>query len=672
MDDRGAATIKVTPRHTPREIPYDVKTPYTDEPDEPGAERRRARKAAAGLAGRLADADQRARLTPPALIAGTVASGHLLDGSPVLAFGAAALTAATIAAARLMRRRTTTSLAYAAITSGYAGSWAAGIASHGITWDGPADAYMLAGAVILSAPVAWKHRWKYQPAEDTITLPEPVDLPKLVEITEFQEIWKTYVDCPDRPGRGMALTPEWEIPGGHQADILVPRGSKSTQDAINLAPLIASAYDKAPTQVIVEATPDRKATRARLTVLDRDVLAAPRVWAGSTLDPATGRCVVGTFPDAALAHWRFWTPGSGASHGLIAGAPGTGKSRFNDKLQAEIHKTPLIVSWILDPQEGQSLPDWEDAVGRFVVGSDGDVDDIMEALRALRRITFRRSAFFSPKNYRWTDDKGRERGGKKHFDPTPEMPLLVATLEEAHAVVKNPDHGEEALSILGDIGKLGRKAGVGLILVNQLPSLEELGGSKAQVVRAMLRGGNVVSFRTGESVSQYMLGLASDPSQLPSQFADGSETQGLGLIAGVDKRDAPFRAEYIHEPFDVACEPAAGRLDAMSLEAAEAHDDPDLAPKSFTVQGFKATPLPTKAQRQNWADKILPLFADGQPREFGQVWKAFPADTSDRSIRYGLDRLVERGLLHTEGRKKPYVITDEGRAALGLPVPVVA
>lgn len=659
VDDWEPVTIKVDPQGGKHD-------------DEPAARpaTRMARSAAAGVAGRLAAADQRARLAPPALTAATVVSGHLLDGSPVLAFGAATLITAAYAAVRLWRGGSSRlGLAYAASASGFAGTWAAAIADRGLTWDGPGDAYLLAGAVLLASPNAWRHRWRYQP--HTALLDEPVTL-DVEEVTEFQEIWRDYIDAPGRRGHGMKLTPEWEVPGGHQADIVVPRGDKSTQDAINITPLIASAYDKPITQVIVEPPPDGRATRARLTVLERDVLAAPRTWEGPTLDPETGLCVVGNFPDGQLAHWRFWSPGSGAVSGLVAGSTGTGKSRFIDKLQAEIHLSPLMVSWIIDPQEGQSLPDWENAVDRFTVGGDNDLEACIERLRALRRVAFRRSAYFSPQNYRWVDDKGRERRGKKYFEPTPEMPMLVATLEEAHVLVKDPQYGEEALSILGDVGKLGRKTGTGIILVNQLPSLDELGGSKAQVVRAMLRGGNVVSFRTGESVSQHMLGLQLDPSQLPKRFADGSETQGLGVISGADGRDAPFRSEYLPDPYDIACLPPAGRLDDMSREAEDAPDDPDLAPKTFAVPGFKATPLPTKKQRQNWADRILPLFTDGKPREFGEVWKQFPDDTSDRSIAWGLKKLVADGLLATEGPKKPYLLTDAGRDALGLHESVVA
>jgi len=59
---------------------------------------------------------------------------------------------------------------------------------------------------------------------------------------------------------------------------------------------------------------------------------------------------------------------------VVVGCSGSGKSRYLDEAllcerhALDAHGRHLIVSWICDPQEGQSLPDWQDRVDRFARG----------------------------------------------------------------------------------------------------------------------------------------------------------------------------------------------------------------------------------------------------------------------------------------------------------------
>lgn len=617
----------------------------------PPAPRRRPFRS--GLS-RLGETDRWARITPGLAAAAVCAEGVALSRHP---FEAAGAIAAVGAGGLTLGWRSLRAAGrwYAVAVTGYAALWAAEVsAHHAVTWKGPTEAYLLAGAALLSAPWAYRHRWRYE---------HPEEVPDVVcdEISEFQQIWADYVDIP-----GTSLTPEWEVPGGAQADIVGARGRVATEDIIAKAKHIRSAFDVSPTQLIVEPTPDRRATRARLTVLRRDELARPRMWAGSTLDPATGLYVAGSFFDSAPAHGQLFVPGSGPSDTFVAGTKGSGKSRFLDKVAAEIHLTPLGVLWVNDPQEGQSLSAWIDGAANYALGGEEvGFGACMKQLRALRRIVYRRSAYFG-REIEWVDHKGRERkGGKTFFDPSPEMPFLYDLLDEVHLLVRHPVYGKEAVALLADIAKLERKAGIGLAYVAHLPSLDEMGGHKAAPLRSMLREGTTVAFRTGESTSHHMLGLKADPSKLPAAFADGTRTQGLGLIKGPDERPSvPFRAEYVDDPYGIACSPAAGRLDAMSEEAAAMPDDAARAPKHFVVPGIPI--IPSAEDRQTWADKLLPMLADGDDHMFGAIWRACPDGTSDRSVRYGLKALCEHKppLVHTDGDKKPYRITDAGRAEL--------
>jgi hypothetical protein len=107
----------------------------------------------------------------------------------------------------------------------------------------------------------------------------------------------------------------------------------------------------------------------------------------------------------------------------------------------------------------------------------------------------------------------------------------------------NAKLGAEMTRIQASRAKLGRKAGDMEIMVTQVPSLGELGGNQA--LRSMFVGGNVVSLRTGEKVSQGMLGLSVDPYTLPKYFPNGDATQGLGYAVALDNRQAPFRSDLV-------------------------------------------------------------------------------------------------------------------------------
>lgn len=651
---------------------YPGMTAATEE-DLAAKERKQHRRDIRGdIIGAVRAPDRRLRRFPAVAATATVAAGevsHLTGVTPLITF------AGTAAAGGLLwwaKHKTVTWPSYASAAVGYTSAWSALVAGRGMTWQGPTDAYLLAGAVALSVPWAYRHRWQYVPYIEPAALG-----PELEEITEFQQIFRDFIAAPGTNRSTWQLTPEWEIPNGEQADVVVPRGQAATEDVLAAAKFFRSAYDRGPTEVFLEPTPDGRATRARLTVLKNDtILAAPRRWQGPTLDPSTGLAVIGTYPDGLLTHMQFFAPGSGTVDTFVAGTKGSGKSRFLDRTAGEIHLTPLGVLWINDPQEGQSLSEWIYAADSYAMGGlEVGFDRCLKQLRALRRIVYRRSAYHTHE-IEWVDRKGRERkGGKTFFDPTPDLPFLYDLLDEAHVLVKHPDPDirKEALFLLGEIAKLSRKTGIGLAYVAHRPDLDEMGGVKAGAFRSMLREGNVVAFRTGDASNHQMLGLRRDPFKLPAYFADGTKTQGLGLIKGPDGRDTvEFRGEYMDDVYAVAELPPGGRLDAMSAEAAAEPDDPELAPKTFMLNTGASdatsrpsvSTIPTAAEKQTWAERVLQVFADGKERSLGAVIKAFPADASDRSIRWGLKKLVADGLLETAGDKKPYRITDGGRAEL--------
>jgi hypothetical protein len=618
------------------------------------------RERRAGAASYFFAPERLARLAPAYGAIGTVATGaivHAADAPSYSGFVAAGLTGGVVWVSKHRSIDTPSKAIHAATVIGYAGLWSTAI-GHGIAWNGAGSAAFLAGGVLLSASWMYKNLWRWQ------ATPPPVEEDAIEAPSWFREAWDQY-----RPAEAE-MENERTIPNGRQAELVVERGKKSVEDIMNAARFIRSTYDPRPT--VLEPVTSR---RALLTVLEHDVFAEGPCWDGPTLEPATGVNRIGRYADGKTAHGQFFAAKSGATDFFVIGTKGSGKSAFLDKLVCDAHLSPLIVPWISDPQEGQCLPDWIDRIDRYAIGGQDSIEENMKLLRALKRIVFRRSRYFG-REIEWVDNKGRERkGGKKYFDPNETnvhgvgIPLLYAFLDEMHVLVKHEVYGAEAVRLLGDISRLDRKVGVGKAYAGHSPSQNEMGGHNAAIIRNLLREGTSVAFRTGEPVAQRMLGLSEDPSKLPARFDDGSKTHGLGLIGGgPDGRHTQFRAEYVEDVYSIAATPATCELDAMSAEAAAMPDDPEIAPKTFVGAGLPSRPsvpvIPTSAEKQTWADKVLPLFADGIERSLGAVVKAFPADVPDRSIRWGLKKLVKDGLLHTDGDKRPYRITDAGRARL--------
>jgi len=273
--------------------------------------------------------------------------------------------------------------------------------------------------------------------------------------------------------------------------------------------------------------------------------------------------VIGRFADGKDAAIRLWVPRDGTRHGLGAGATGSGKTYMLDLLVRVAVASGLVVPVVLDPQEGQSLPQWR---GHIPYAS--GVDECMAMLEMIRAAMFARSRHLAGLD--WVDEDGHPMHGMDFFDAhLTGLPVLLAIGDEFPVVLKqdgkqDSKRAERALQIAGDIAKLGRKTGVSLWPVTQVPSLEELG---SRVLRSMLVGGNVVCLRTGERADAGMIGLDADPSELPRYFPDGTPTSGLGYVVGPALRQAPARVDMV--PRAVRRQiPQVPRLDPASPIAA--------------------------------------------------------------------------------------------------------
>jgi len=337
--------------------------------------------------------------------------------------------------------------------------------------------------------------------------------------------------------------------------------------------------------ILIERWPDQREDRAKITVFRKYLLQENLPYPGPVIDVETGCATVGRCATGTPARLRLWLPKSGAWHEIVCGASGTGKSRYIDEaLIAERHCLDgngehLVVSWICDPQEGQSLPDWQDKVDQYARNA---AESLALLERAYAEMLARNKHLA---NVEWIDRNGNKRHGLSFFEPSAELPLLSLTIEEAPNLLINPRFKWLVEQIL----KMGRKCGLRLRLVTQVPSIAELGNSFT--IRPLLADMSVVCLRTREAITAGAFpDLPGDPRQLPKQFPDGSETFGLGYIGGADAPSL-FRTFALDEVvvFEwasrgttahlVALATAADQAEAESAAAAAAANPPQAEPQ---------------------------------------------------------------------------------------------
>jgi len=398
-----------------------------------------------------------------------------------------------------------------------------------------------------------------------------------------EEVWERL--AAKRRWSGTLGDPE-RIPGGRRYPIRLD-GVETHIGEVMAHPLsIAAAWHKPITEAYAEPAPDGIASRGYLTLLSRGTLEHGREWTGAGVTE-DGFAVIGRYADGQDARIRLFAPMDGTRHGIVAGTSGSGKSELLSLMVHIMLSSGYILPVILDPQEGQSLPDWNGRVP-YAAG----VSECMEMLTLIHEGMLSRSRRLSRMTW---DDEGHTRRMNFFDHALTGWPVVAVIADEHPMLLTSPGHGREAIRLTGEIGKLGRKTGVAIWPAAQVPSLSELGD---QVVRAMLVGGNVVCLRTGEKVSQGMLGLPSDPSELPRFFGSGEYTYGLGYVLGPDNRQA------------------IARTDIPSREARRrTYPLPELEPAFADILGRFGTALPLMPV----SPSLAPVPVDDSPAPGGQT-----------------------------------------------------
>ncbi|TMR95785.1 hypothetical protein [Nonomuraea basaltis] len=548
-----------------------------------------------------------------------------------------------------------------------------GAAAFGTGWMMTAAAAGPYGAIAVAGVAGWLwfsaaywRRHRRLPLPGTLATRDVETPPVVVEQVEIdpevERIMRRFDERLAAKGKaldGMTLTTLKRIDAGYRAEIRAVPGEKTTKDIMMAAEKVASAFQTSTQLAVLEPTTYGDNSRAMFTLLKDDTLATVRRF--EDLQPRIGkdgRAHIGYFYDLQPAHWAFFTKSGGMRHGIIVGDSEAGKSRSVETLISLAHLSDKMATVLLDPQGG-SMPDWNGNTHRCALGE----DDCMGELEMWHWVMRRRVRHLA--SLPWVDEDGDERNGKTHLVPgdpdTGGMTGIFFVLEEAPELLTHDVHGKRAVGMLASGAKTWRKGGGGIVLVAQDPNMTELGGSVT--LRAQLRK-NACALRTQTPGAAYQMGLPHDPSLLPMTFQDGSLTQGLAYLSGIDRRAALMRWLYTEKPKYIARQPAAGRIDDLTMgwiaefvEAKKAGREPGTGKCAAADDGPRATPGDVKA-----AIVDVLAEADGLALEIGELLhrvlkRRVTAPPSE--INAQLKRLVKDG--------RVWLVEKDGGEAFALP-----
>ncbi len=513
----------------------------------------------------------RRQALPLTAIGGTYAAGGTaaaMTGAAALLPLGAGLGAAAGAYAWAHRHAGGWNRVYAAAAAVCSGGWQSAAAMVGA--DGGMTAALWLGGAALAAPWWWRHA---EPDPDiTAELDEepatsPAPTPPAVAPDQRVVTWGRYLAARGKPLPGSGLADLCEFAYGWKATVELPIGQHWSE--INAAQkAILSVYGLPDGRVFPEAIRGASVRTARLTVMTSDPLERITHWTGPGLDVARGTCPLMTTADGELLFFRFWWPGEGAAHALVSGVNGSGKTKVLDLILTEGAMSDRIVPLVVDGGGGASLPQWRDRV-RLYAKTPGDARKLLRY--ALARMRARIDAI--------------ERQGGGSIDPSPQTPLLLIVIDEAHKLLMDDeDTGVDNKDVRRMVEKLtqeGRKFAIAVVLATQVPSAKQLGGST--VLRDQLKGGTVVGLRVTEATSANMITSGAPMPEplhhLPAEFPDGKPTKGLGYM--LTARMIRARSLYLKDPgawpmLDTPLQPAGDGQHVPVPVLTGVDEDPDI------------------------------------------------------------------------------------------------
>lgn len=562
-------------------------------------------------------------------------------------------------------------------------TWTALAATTGVDPDGPgmlADLAWVPATLAVGAPWwLWLHGQRRSrpvvgpcPAAE-VTGDGDEELSNVDPIEEDAvHRWTAHVAAPAGQGQtsvrrlpGTAIVEFRKVKGGIAFVAVARPGTVTAEAFVAARGTIAGAFGVGRSAVTVDPDADDE-NRALVMIQRRSPLQESNFWDGSGIDRATGTAETATMADGERTRHAFWRPGWGAVMELIAGCTGSGKSEYLNLLLGMERRSGVVVSWVGDPQLGQSLGDVRDGLDWFAPTH----EEILLMLRCAKQVLLARNVIVA--RMKEIDERGNERR-VKYVEPSPTFPLLSITIDEAHLPMSDPILGKEIVQLMALISKSGRKANIKLRLILQSPLLSEL---KDSVLRGQLRSGLVTVFRIADRIdggAAFPGRMPVDPASLPVTWPGTNETTaGLSFQSG--QRPMLMRTDRPGDMYDVMRDgPALGLERAVLASAGDSYrdrarrlaefDDTDPAVLLGMVSAHAvALPAGEDDSRGSCKEMVLRILAKSdEPVQFKEIVAA--AGFSTRTVTNVLSKLNTAGDVGSAGGK--HELTATGRDRLG-------
>jgi hypothetical protein len=520
-----------------------------------------------------------------------------------------------------------------------------------------------------------------RPDEEPVDTTPPPTEAELLRVYVLER-WEK-VAAPRRVLHGTRLEGIQPSVGGWSATIVADEDSDLDPEKFDLPePVrkIARAYNVGTSMVSIIADP-LDANRAMILVQATSPLRDAKRWDYAGIDNTTGSAATMTLEDGSRGRHQFWRPGWGAVMELIAGATGSGKSEYLNLLLSLERQCGRVVSWVGDPQMGQSLGDIRDGVDWFAP----TVEEILIMLRCAVMVMLARNVLVTRmRTVEARPDGRRVERRVKYVDVSPHFPLLSITIDEAHLPMNDPEHGKEIVKLLALLSKSGRKANVKVRLLVQSPLLSEL---KDSVLRGQLASGLVTVFRTADRLTGRAAWpggkMPGDPAALPAEWEEGVTAAGVGYSSNTARMR--MRSDYAGDVYDLMSTGSTLGLESAVLDTAgvayadrhkrlaafDSLDPAELLGAGIPAGLFGGQDTDTDASKAvGGREAVLKFFAqrwlegDRDLVPFGEVAAGVRDVVKTRACTNALNKLVADMVL--ENRDGSYALTEAGAEQLGL------
>jgi S-DNA-T family DNA segregation ATPase FtsK/SpoIIIE len=268
-----------------------------------------------------------------------------------------------------------------------------------------------------------------------------------VRVDRMLDAWPEIANATGLTGSQImsALVDVW----GWRARLRLARG-QTINDVINKIPALESGLGTFRGAVRVYPTPDDRANRCELRVLDIDPHADAIPWPGPSTTTITEPIDLGPFEDASPCRVLFLR-----RHVLFGGATGAGKSSGINVLMGNLAACRDVVIWAIDLKRGMELGPWAPCIDRLATTPDEAHRLLADAVNVLEA----RAALLAEQ-------------GERVWQPTPDMPALIIVIDEYAELT---DDAPDAIKHADSIARRGRAVAVNLVAATQRPTQKAMG-----------------------------------------------------------------------------------------------------------------------------------------------------------------------------------------------------